>query len=55
MYNSEHLAKLKEGVEAWKAWRRENPDLRPDLSEAYLIGKNLIGANLWGGPPRGEP
>ena len=27
-------------------WRRENPDLRPDLSGAYLRGARLIDANL---------
>ena len=36
MANDEHVAILKKGVEAWNAWRRENPDIRPDLSEANL-------------------
>jgi uncharacterized protein YjbI with pentapeptide repeats len=31
MANPEHVAKLKEGVEAWNAWREECPDVRPDL------------------------
>jgi hypothetical protein len=51
MANPEHLAKLKEGVEAWNAWRKESriisPDLSgSDLSEADLSGANLGGANL---------
>ena len=25
---------LKKGVDTWNAWRRENPDIRPDLSGA---------------------
>ncbi len=53
MANKEHLAKLKEGVNAWNAWREENPDIRPDLSDAELTRMdlrkaNLIGANLFG-------
>ena len=27
MANEEHVAKLKEGVTAWNAWRRENPEV----------------------------
>jgi uncharacterized protein YjbI with pentapeptide repeats len=46
--NPEHLAKLKEGVEAWNQWRKQNPGIRPDLSEADLSGAHLIGANLSG-------
>ena len=32
MANQEHLAKIQQGVEAWNKWRRENPDIQPDLS-----------------------
>ncbi|MBZ0316184.1 MAG: TIR domain-containing protein, partial [Anaerolineae bacterium] len=42
MANEEHVAILKQGVEAWNQWRKENRDVRPDLS-----GANLSGANLW--------
>jgi hypothetical protein len=31
MANEEHLAILRKGVEAWNAWRKENPDIRPEL------------------------
>ena len=49
MANDEHVALLKKGVDAWNAWRDENPDIRrPDLSEADLRRKNLSPANLSG-------
>jgi hypothetical protein len=62
MANEEHVARLKEGVAAWNAWRKENPDganLRganlggadlggADLMKADLIGANLSQANLGG-------
>ena len=38
MANPEHLAKLKEGVEAWNRWRKEFPDIRPLLNGADLRG-----------------
>ncbi len=46
MANPKHLDKLKEGVEAWNAWRDENPDVMPDLVETNLSGADLTGANL---------
>ncbi|HXP83830.1 MAG TPA: toll/interleukin-1 receptor domain-containing protein [Bryobacteraceae bacterium] len=46
MANPEHLARLKEGVPAWNQWRRETPDLIPNLNEADLRGANLTLANL---------
>ena len=58
MANSEHLAKIKEGVEAWDDWRKANTEIVPDLVEADLSradlkradlsGANLHGANLSG-------
>jgi uncharacterized protein YjbI with pentapeptide repeats len=36
MANDEHVALLKQGVDAWNDWRKQNPDIRPDLSEADL-------------------
>ena len=53
MANREHLAKLREGVEAWNNWREHNPAIRPDfsgmsLNKANLVGANLIKANLRG-------
>jgi hypothetical protein len=46
MANKEHLAILRQGVEAWNRWREKNPTIRPDLSVADLIRANLSGANL---------
>jgi hypothetical protein len=45
MANPEHVAKLKEGAEAWNAWRKTS-DVRPDLSEVRLDGDSLDGYNL---------
>lgn len=36
MANQEHLAVLKQGVDAWNDWRRRNPEVVPDLSGAAL-------------------
>jgi len=44
----EHLAKLKEGVEPWNRWRKEHPEVQPDLSEANLFRAVLRGADLRG-------
>ena len=49
------IAMLKKGVAAWNEWGRENPDIRPDHSDANLSmamanlgGGNLTGADLEG-------
>ncbi|MFZ1221481.1 MAG: toll/interleukin-1 receptor domain-containing protein [Chthoniobacterales bacterium] len=56
MAKEEHLAILKQGVDAWNRWRIENletPDLsganlnRANLNGADLNGANLIAANLF--------
>jgi hypothetical protein len=46
MANEEHVARLKQGVDAWNTWRRENPCVSPDLSGVTIPGVNLSGANL---------
>jgi hypothetical protein len=45
MANPEHLDILKQGVEAWNAWRNQNRDLMliPDLADADLIQAPLTG------------
>jgi uncharacterized protein YjbI with pentapeptide repeats len=58
MADEEHLAILRQGVQAWNAWRQANPGLRPDLSganldradlsQAKLHWTNLYGASLQG-------
>lgn len=45
MANPEHLAILKQGVEAWNAWRGQSREL-PDLAGADLRGAELQGAQL---------
>src|SRR3954454_20276727 len=35
--NEEHIAQLRQGVNAWNAWRRENRNVRPDLTRANLF------------------
>ena len=40
MANPKHVARLKEGREAWNAWRRTS-DEKPDLSEVELNGDSL--------------
>jgi hypothetical protein len=37
MANQEHLAIFKQGVEVWNKWRKEHPNIRPDLSKIGLI------------------
>jgi len=56
MANEEHLALLRQGVEAWNEWKANNPDIRPNLSfatgsgiiirEAKLSGVDLSRADL---------
>src|SRR3954454_22737808 len=47
MANEKHVAQLKKGVDAWNAWRSENPDVAcPDLEGADLHEANLTEAHL---------
>lgn len=56
MANPEHLANLKQGILTWNQWRKDHPDVWPDLigvnlsradlSRADLSRINLLGANL---------
>lgn len=46
MANDEHLAILKQGVEAWNKWRGEHPDISPDLRGANFKNADLFRANL---------
>ena len=48
MANEEHLRIINQGVDSWNEWRRENPQVRPNLSGPDLSGADLIGANLGG-------
>lgn len=48
MANPGHLAILKQGVVTWNGWRKQNPEIQPDLSRADLDGAHLIEADLRG-------
>jgi len=49
--NPKHVAKLKEGAEAWNEWRIEEFNVEPDLSEADLRGAE----SQWGESTCGAP
>ena len=46
--NSEHLVILGQGVNEWNQWRRNHPDIIPDLSNAKLRYATLRSADLSG-------
>src|SRR5436853_444525 len=46
MANREHLDLLKHSIENWHGWRKQHPEILPDLSEANLSTANLTGADL---------
>jgi len=41
MARKQHLQVLRQGRDQWDAWRKENPKITPDLSEADLRGMEL--------------
>lgn len=43
MAKPEHLRILKQGVNVWNQWRKDNPKIKPQLSRVRLIGPNLFG------------
>jgi uncharacterized protein YjbI with pentapeptide repeats len=53
MSDREHISQLAEGVEAWNAWRRANPRIRPDLSGSHIRVRRLAGADLHDSDMRG--
>jgi len=42
----EHLEILKQGVDVWNEWRRQHPNMWPDLQEADLRGADLREINF---------
>jgi hypothetical protein len=46
MADPSHLERLLDGVDGWNEWRRQNPEVKPDLSEARLINADLERAVL---------
>ena len=48
MANPEHVALMKEGPESWNQWRRDHPDIVPDLRVAHLRYATLCDMDLSG-------
>jgi uncharacterized protein YjbI with pentapeptide repeats len=48
MAKPEHLEQLKRGVEYWNIWRKEHPNIEPDLTGVDFHGADLHGADLHG-------
>ncbi|MEA5488947.1 MULTISPECIES: pentapeptide repeat-containing protein [Pseudanabaena] len=46
MANQEHLKIFRQGISVWNQWRKENPDLKPDLSHADLSDIDLSNTNI---------
>ncbi len=46
MADQEHLGVLKQGVKTWNQWRKEHPDIHPNLVGAELSGADLRKADL---------
>ena len=46
MANPEHVKILKQGFKVWNKWKKDNPEVRPDLSGAKLIGAKLFETEL---------
>jgi uncharacterized protein YjbI with pentapeptide repeats len=46
MADPNHLEILRRGVNFWNQWRKDNPRISPDLSEADLVGVDLRNANF---------
>ena len=44
MANEEHVAILRQGVEGWNAWRKNNPRLKPDLRKITILGPRFCNA-----------
>jgi hypothetical protein len=46
MANQEHLDILRQGVDIWNLWRKNHPDIQPDLRDANLYKANLAGVDF---------
>ena len=46
MVDNNYLTLIEQGVEHWNRWRADNPDIEPNLCQAYLFDFDLSGANL---------
>jgi len=49
MANQRHVdILLRDGVAMWNLWRKEEPEIKPDLQGVNLHGAKLQGVNLQG-------
>ena len=48
MANNQQMDLLKQGIQAWNAWRAEQTQVSVDLTGGALHGANISGANLNG-------
>ena len=46
MANEEHLKILEQGIDVWNEWRRNNPQITPDLSNSNLEKFDLESADF---------
>lgn len=46
MANKNHLAQLQQGVKVWNQWRKKNPRIQPNFSQADLSEAEFRGADL---------
>jgi hypothetical protein len=46
MADEKQLNLLKSGVDTWNKWRKEHPEVSPDLRKADLTGTDLFEAYL---------
>jgi uncharacterized protein YjbI with pentapeptide repeats len=46
MADKAHLEIIKQGWKTWNRWRRDNPEVAPNLRRGNLVGADLSGANL---------
>lgn len=46
MADRNHIDILRSGKDVWNSWREDNPDIRPDLESAQLVGMDLSEFNL---------
>jgi kumamolisin len=46
MPNPDHVAMLRSGIDTWREWRNQNPDIIPDIEGAELRQADLRGADL---------
>ncbi len=46
MANDAHFNILEQGIKVWNKWRKENPNIKPDLSGTFLFGINLAGVDF---------